>query len=155
MQLCKETMINFAPAQNIAGFPRHAAGMIFAHPHQIMRIVSASFKAPGVPRPKALALRAKHLITPLRFMHKNLAIGARFRISLENSDRRDGIRIANMQRVVAFTRGFPAVGASVLVASCALPSGRHEAVAICVSATMNELLVRLFMLVKGEIRLTH
>jgi hypothetical protein len=43
--------VNFASTQDFAGFSGHAGGMIFAHPLQVVRIVSASFKLAGVPRP--------------------------------------------------------------------------------------------------------
>jgi hypothetical protein len=49
--LCEEVRVNFATAQDIARFARHAAGLIFTHPLQIVWIVTASFKASSVPRP--------------------------------------------------------------------------------------------------------
>ena len=49
MKLKKEVRVNFASTQDFAGFSGHATGMIFAHPLQIVRIVSASFKLAGVP----------------------------------------------------------------------------------------------------------
>ena len=95
MQPRKEVRINFATANNIAWFAWHAAP-ILAHPLQIMRIVSASFKPASVPRPKALALSAEHLITALGFVNENLAIGAWFCVGLEKGDGSDGVGIANM-----------------------------------------------------------
>jgi hypothetical protein len=50
-QLCEEVRVNFATAQDIARFPRHAAGLNITHPLQIVWIVTASFKASSVPRP--------------------------------------------------------------------------------------------------------
>jgi hypothetical protein len=95
MQARKELWINFATAKNVAWFAWHAA-TILAHPLQIMRIVSANLKAPGVPRPKALALGTEHLITALGFVNENLAIGAWFCVGLEKGDGSDGVGIANM-----------------------------------------------------------
>ena len=99
IQLGKELVINFATANNIGGIARHAAGL--AHPLQIVRIVSASFKSSGVPRPKALALCAEHLVTSVGLVYENLAIGAWFSIGLQKSDGSDGIRVAHMVRIVA------------------------------------------------------
>jgi hypothetical protein len=95
VQARKEVRINLATAQNIAGFTGHAGG-IFAHPLQIMWIVSANLKASGVPRPKTLALSAKHLITALGFVNENLAIGAGLGVGLEKGDGSDSVGIANM-----------------------------------------------------------
>jgi hypothetical protein len=61
-----------------------------------MWIVSASFKASSVPRPKALAKSAKHLIASVSFVNRNLAIRAWFCVGLENGDGSDGVWIANM-----------------------------------------------------------
>ena len=49
MKLKKEVRVNFASTQDFAGFSGHATSMIFAHPLQVVRIVSASFKLAGVP----------------------------------------------------------------------------------------------------------
>jgi hypothetical protein len=95
VQARKEVRINLAPAQNIAGFTGHAGG-IFAHPLQIMWIVSANLKASGVPRPKTLALSAEHLIASVGFVNENLAIGAGLCVGLEKGDRGDSVGIANM-----------------------------------------------------------
>ena len=51
VQLPKEVVINFATALNVVGVTRHAAGLIIAHPLEVVRVVSASFKATGVPGP--------------------------------------------------------------------------------------------------------
>ena len=75
-------MINFASAKHIVRVARHTAGMIFAHPLQVVRIVSASFKLAGVPRPKAFALSAEHLVTSFSLVNKNLAIRAWFSVVL-------------------------------------------------------------------------
>ncbi len=140
MQLNKETRVNFPSADDIPGFPRHTPGMIFAHPLQVVWIVSASFKLASVPRPKAFALRAKHLIASFGFVHKNLAIGARFCIIFEKGNRSDSVRMANMIRIIACSLKFPAMSTSVLVASGAFPSGRYEAIAFGISTAMNELM---------------
>jgi len=136
MQLNKERSINFPSTQNFTGFTWHAPGMIFAHPLQIMRIVSASFKLASVPRPKTFALRAKHLIASLGLVNGNLAIGAGFCVSLKKGDGSDRIRIAHM--VIGLE--FPAMRTSVLVTCGTLPSGRDEAVAIGISTAMDELI---------------
>ena len=49
LKLNKEVRVNFASTHDFAGFSGHAASMVLAHPLQIVRIVSASFKLPGVP----------------------------------------------------------------------------------------------------------
>lgn len=144
IQLGKEVMINFATAKHIVGIARHAAGL--AHPLQIVGVVSASFKSSGVPRPKALALGAEHLVTPIGLVHENLAIGAWFSIGLQKSDGSDGIRVAHMVWIVAFRLGFPAMRASELVTGGTLPSGRDESVAVVMSTAMNELVVALALL---------
>lgn len=82
--------------------------LIFSHPLQIVWIVTASFKPTGIPRPKALALSAKHLITSFGFMYRNFAIGARFGGSLEKSDGSECVRVANMKRIIALCLEFPA-----------------------------------------------
>jgi hypothetical protein len=92
-------VINFTSTNHVVGIARHAAGL--AHPLQIVRIVSASFKSSGVPRPKALALCAEHLVTSVGLVHENLAIGAGFCVGLQKSNRSDGIRVAHMVRIVA------------------------------------------------------
>ena len=51
VQVPKGVVINFATAQNVVGVPRHAAGLIIAHPLQEVWVVTASFKASGVPGP--------------------------------------------------------------------------------------------------------
>ena len=103
IQLGKEVMINFATAKHIVGIARHASSIssVFAHPLQIVGVVSASFKSSGVPRPKALALGAEHLVTSVGLVHENLAIGAGFCVGLQKSNRSDGIRVAHMVRIVA------------------------------------------------------
>ena len=139
MQLTKEHSVNFASTQNIIRIARHTAA-IFAHPLQIMWIVSASFKSPGIPRPKALALGAKHLIATLGLVNENLAIRARFSVLLQQSDGSKGVGIANMCVIIASGLEFPAMCTSVLVASGTLPSGRHKAITLGISTAMNELL---------------
>lgn len=126
----KEVVINFATAQNIAGFTRDtAAAAIIAHPLQVVWVVSASFKASSIPRPKALALGAEHLITSVGFVNRNLAIRAWFGVVLQSGDGSDSIGIANMKRIVVRGLEFAAVRTGVLVTCGTLPSGRHEAVA--------------------------
>jgi len=97
--------------------------MVFAHPLQVVWIVSASFKLAGFPRPKPFALRAKHLIAAFRFMNRNFAVGAWFCIIFEKGHRSDGVRIAHMKRIIASSLQFPAMSTSVLVACGAFPSG--------------------------------
>lgn len=80
MKVSNEGMVNFTSTQNIIGVARHAA--ITAHPLQIMRIVSMSLKLASIPRPKTLALSAKHLVAPLGLVNKNLAIRTRFGVLL-------------------------------------------------------------------------
>ena len=139
VQLCEEVMINFATAQHIGRIARHAALLMFAHPLQIVWIVTASFKASGVPGPKAFALSAEHLITALGLMNENLAIWAWFGVVLQKSERGDGVGVANVQRIITCGHEFPAMRAGVLVAGCTLPCGRHEAVAVGISTAVNEL----------------
>ena len=139
MKMNKEACINFASTQDVTGFAWHAASMIFAHPLKVVRIVSASFKLASVPRPKTFALRAKHLIASLSFVNGNPAIWARFCIIFEKGDGSDGVGIANMVGIIAIGLEFPAVGTCVLVADATLPSGRDEAVAVGISAAVNEL----------------
>ena len=96
VQLNKEARINVASTQNIAVLAWHAAGMIFAHPLQVVWIVSASFKLAGVPRPKTFALSAEHLIASFGFVNRNFAVWARFSVSLKEGDGSERVRIANM-----------------------------------------------------------
>jgi len=100
MQLPNESGINFASTQNIIGIARHAIGMVFAHPLQIVWIVSAKFKSPSIPRPKALALRAKHLVAPLSLVNKNLAIWTGFCVLLQQRNRCERVGIANMCLII-------------------------------------------------------
>jgi hypothetical protein len=102
-------------------------------------IVPASFKPAGVPGPKALALSAKHLVTALRLVNENLAIGTRFGVVLQKSDRSNGVGVANVQGIIAFSLEFPAMGTGVFVTGGTLPSGRDEAVAVGISTAVNEL----------------
>ena len=138
IQLGEEMRVNFATTQDIVGVARHAA-TIFAHPLQVVWIVTASFKATGVPRPKALALGAKHLVTALGLVNENLAIWARLGVGLEKSDRGNGVGVANMRGIIAFSLELPAMCTGVLVTGGTLPSGRHEAVAVGISTAVNEL----------------
>ena len=137
MKARKEVVINFATTKNIAWFTRHAAA-ILAHPLQVVRVVSASFKASCIPRPKALALRAEHLITSVGFVNGNLAIRAWLGVVLQNGDGSDSVRIADMKRIVVRGLEFAAVRTGVLVTCGTLPSGRHEAIAFGISTAMNE-----------------
>ena len=73
-------------------------------------------------------------------MNGNLAVGARFCVVFEKGNRSDGVRIADMIGVIAIGLEFPAVGTSMFFADAALPSGRDEAVAVGISATMDELI---------------
>jgi hypothetical protein len=116
--------------------------MIFAHPLQVVRVVTASFKLAGVPRPKAFALRAEHLIAPFGFVHKNLATGAWLRGCFEKRNRSDSIRIANVVGIIAVILGFPALRTRVFVACSAFPGRRDEPVAVGMSTAVNELLPR-------------
>jgi hypothetical protein len=101
-------------------------------------IVTASFKATGVPRPKSLALGTEHLITAFGFVNKNFAIRARFSVGLEKSDRSERVMVANMKRIITSGLEFPAKRASEFVTCGTLPSGRDEAIAIGISTAMNE-----------------
>ena len=85
----------------------------------------------------------------------NLAIWAWFSVVLQESDRGNGVGVANVSVVIAFGLEFPAMGAGVLVAGGALPSGRDEAVAVGISAAVNELLcqVLVLLLVFGSLTL--
>jgi hypothetical protein len=95
-----------------------------------------SLELASIPRPKALALSAKHLVAALGLMNKNLAIGTRFSVAFQQSDRCKRVVIANM----CVGLEFPAMSAGVFVASGTLPSGRHEAIAVGISTSMDELL---------------
>ena len=141
VQLTKELRVNFATALNVVRVPRHTAGLIIAHPLQVVRVVTASFKATGVPGPEALALCAEHLVAAFGLVNGNLAIWAWFSVVLQKSDRGNGVGVANVSVVIAFGLEFPAMGAGVLVAGGALPSGRDEAVAVGISAAVNECIV--------------
>ena len=147
LHLGKELRINFAPAKNVGGIARHDTAIV-AHPLQVVWIVTAGFKSPGVPRPKALALRAEHLVTSVGLVNENLAIGTGFCVGFQKSDRCDSVGVAHMVRIVAIGLEFPAMRASVLVTGGTLPSGRDEAVAGGISAAMNELIVVALCLVQ-------
>jgi len=153
MKLGKEMRINFASAKNIVRIARHAVVLIFAHPLEVVWIVSASFKSSSVPRPKSLALGAEHLVTSVSLVNKNLAIRARFSVGLQKSDGRDGIRIAHMEWIIAISLDFPAMRASVLVTGGTLPSGRDESVAVVMSAAMNEFVAVVVVMVARSVLL--
>jgi hypothetical protein len=85
-------------------------------------------------------LRAEHLITAFRFVNENFAIGARFSINFEKGNGSDSVGIANMIGIIPICFEFPAIVASVFFADAALPSGRDEAVAVGISAAMDELI---------------
>lgn len=136
--MSNEPSVNFASTQNIPKFARHTP--ITTHPLQIMRIVSMSLKFAGIPRPKPLALGAKHLVAALGLMNKNLAIWARLGVLLQQGNRSDSVRITNMFVIITTRLEFPAMCTRVFVAGCTLPSGRHKAIAFGISTTMNELL---------------
>lgn len=138
LQKNKKACINFATTQNIVRIAWHTAGMIFAHPLQVVWIVSASFKLASVPGPKAFALRAEHLITTLRLVNGNFAVWAWFSVVFEKGDGSDGVLIANMVSIIAIGLGFPAMRACVIFTGGTFPSGRDEAVAVVMSAAMNE-----------------
>ena len=74
-------------------------------------------------------------------MNGNLAIGAGFSVVLQKSDGSDGVGVAKVRGVIVCSLEFPAMGAGVLVAGGALPGGRDEAVAVGISAAVNELLL--------------
>ncbi len=139
MNICKEVRINFPPAQDIAGIARHASWMSIPHPLQVVWIVTASFKLASVPRPKALALSAEHLVAAISLVYRNLAIRAGFSGCLEKSDRSKGVRIANVIVIIVSSLEFPALRAGVFVACGTLPSGRDESIAVGISTAMNEL----------------
>ena len=121
--------------------------MVFAHPLQIMRIVSANLKLPGIPRPEPLALRAKHLVASLGLVNEHLTIRARFSVLLQQSNRRERVGIANMCIIIPSGLEFPAMGTRVFVAGGTLPSGRHKAIAVGISTSMHKLL-NVFMIVR-------
>lgn len=133
-------MVNFATTQHIPRFTRHAAGMILAHPLQIVRIVPVNFKTTSVPRPKTLALSAKHLVTALGLVNENLAIGTRLCVALQKRNRSERVGVANMCGIIVFSLELPAMRTRVFVTGGTLPSGRHEAVAVGISTAVNELL---------------
>jgi hypothetical protein len=81
-----------------------------------MRIVSAKFKLASIPRPKPLALGAKHLVAALSLVNENLAIGARFCVLLQQGDRGKRVGIANMCIIIPSSLEFPAMRTGVLVA---------------------------------------
>jgi hypothetical protein len=103
--------------------------------------VTARFKLAGVPRPKAFALGAEHLIAAVGFVNGNLAIWARFGRGFEKRDRSECVGIAKVKRIVVSGLWFPAMRAGVFLACSALPSGRDESVAVGMSAAMNELII--------------
>jgi len=136
-----ELWINFASTQNVVRIPWHTVG-IFAHPLQIVWIVTASFKLARVPRPKAFALSTEHLVAAFSFVNQYLAIRARFCVIFEKGDGCDSVGIAHVVWIVASGLEFSAVRASVFFACSALPRGRHEAIAFGIGAAMNELIGR-------------
>ena len=79
------------------------------------------------------------MVTAFGLVNGNLAIWAGFGVVLQKSDRSDGVGVANVSVVIVCVLGFPAMCAGVLVAGGALPSGRDEAVAVVMSASVNEM----------------
>jgi hypothetical protein len=77
------------------------------------------------------------LVTAIGLVNENLAIWAWFSVGFQKSDRCDSVGVADMVRIVATVLEFPAMGASVLVTGCTLPSGRDESVAFGISTAMN------------------
>ena len=75
------------------------------------------------------------MVAALGFVDGNLAIGAGFSVVLQKSYGSDGVGVAKVCVVLEF----PAMCAGVLVACGALPGGRDEAVAVGISAAVNEL----------------
>jgi hypothetical protein len=72
-------------------------------------------------------------------VNENLAIGTRLCVGLEKSDRSNGVGVANMCGIIAFSLELPAMGTGVFVTGGTLPSGRDEAVAVGISTSVNEL----------------
>jgi hypothetical protein len=105
-----------------------------------MRIVSMSLKLASIPRPKTLALSAKHLVASLSLMNKHLAIRTWFGVLLQHGNRSNRVRIANMKSVIPRGLEFPAMRARMFVATGTLPSGRHKPIAFRISTPMYELL---------------
>jgi len=95
-----------------------------------------SLKLASIPRPKTLALSAKHLVASLGLMNKHLAIGTGFGVLLQHGNRSNRVRIANM----VINLKFPAMRTRVFVASGTLPSGGDKAIAFRISTAMDELL---------------
>lgn len=95
-----------------------------------------SLKLASIPRPKTLALSAKHLVASLSLMNKYLAIGTVFGVLLQHGNRSNRVRIANM----VISLKFPAMRTRVFVASGTLPSGGDKAIAFRISTAMDELL---------------
>ena len=87
------------------------------------------------------------MVAAFGLVNGNLAIGAGFGVVLQESDRCDGVGIANVSGVIVSGLEFPAMGAGVLVAGAALPGGRDEAVAGGISAAVNELLCLVVVMV--------
>lgn len=85
-------------------------------------------------------MRAKHLIASLGLVNGNLAVGTGFGVVFEKGNRSDGVRIADMVGIIATGLEFPAIVAGVFVTDAALPGGRDEAVAVGISAAMDELI---------------
>lgn len=99
-----------------------------------------SLKLASIPRPKTLALGAKHLVAALGLVNKNLAIGTRFCVLLQQGNRSDSVGIANMVWIIMRSLEFPAMSTSVFVASSTLPSRRDKPIAFRIGTPMDELL---------------
>jgi hypothetical protein len=80
------------------------------------------------------------LIASLGLVNGNLAVGTGFGVVFEKGNRSDGVRIADMVGIIATGLEFPAIVAGVFVTDAALPGGRDEAVAVGISAAMDELI---------------
>ena len=80
------------------------------------------------------------MIASLGLVNGNLAIGTGFGVVFEKGNRSDGVRIADMVGIIATGLEFPAIVAGVFVTDAALPGGRDEAVAVGISAAMDELI---------------
>ena len=105
-----------------------------------------SLEFASIPRPKTLALSAKHLVAALGLVNKNLAIRTRLGVLLQQGNRSDSVGIANM----VIRLKFPAMSTRVFVASGTLPSGGDKAIAFRISTAMDELLnIRTMIVIKA------
>ena len=102
VKLGRKSPVDFATTLNVSRVTRHSSTSgttAFAHPLQVVRIVSSFFNASRFPGPQILARRAEHLVTSFRLVNVDSTSGTRagFRVRFHELDGFNRVWIANMR----------------------------------------------------------